>query len=191
MSPAEFDTAVAGATTGERAEGLARFDPEDNEVSETVKTYASRGFREVNGALRQAAGGEIADGPDAPLARRIKSGMDRAMAGQSLGDDIVVHRGVRDQATTFGHDGDLTGMTFRDDGYVSTAVAFNPGLAFVGGAGGVNMRILVPKGTPAISHADLLDGGEVVLDRGLSFHVVRDNGVSQYGIRSVDVEVLQ
>jgi len=80
--------------------------------------------------------------------------------------------------------GDMTGTTWRDHAFVSTSVAPRS----VGG-GLAQMKILVPAGTSAFS-AKYLDPDEIVLDRGLTFRIVRDYGGQSGEIRHLDVEVV-
>jgi hypothetical protein len=98
--------------------------------------------------------------------------------------------------------GDMTGSTFRDLGYVSTTANRDTAEAFSFPGGGLGsnimVRIRVAKGTPAV-----LAGGEVILARGTTFHVIADTAGGPSGYvtneptgfehkveRFIDVEVV-
>jgi len=174
MSSEEFATAVGQAATGAdaMAAGALKRVPTAAEVS-AIDSYGSASIT-MNSGLRTGATLSQAD-------RDTMAGMDSVMATASLRADVVVHRRA-DLAHVFGAhaDGDLTGIEWRDDGFVSTSVADRHGTA--------RLRILVPKGTKGFSEDYTLDPDEIVLDRGLTFRVVSD----QTGAtgRRVDVEVI-
>jgi hypothetical protein len=213
---ASFDDQVGAAATGQAALEAAPYnrDTEDDltqfgstfadtgvdggKVGEAVYDYGNNGHASVNGALR-SNGGDIHNIPETlPVtlhysAKRVSdqvTGLDAAMHHSKLTQDVVVHRGVENPQRLFGAaaNGNLSGMTFRDHGYVSTTTAGRASAEFTGNRTGIEMRILVPKGTSAISSSGL-DKTELLLGRGLDFHVVHDYDVS--GQRTLDVEVVR
>ena len=166
---------------------MARVNPEDRGQNKAIDRYGGGAHDSVNGTLR-SNGGDAESLPES-YDTDVISGMDSVMSGQSLSGDIVVVRGVVDGSRTFGGSPPTVGTEWTDHGFVSTTAQEHADYAFTGDSG-VEMRILVPKGTPAFSNYQL-DPHEVVLDRGLSFRVVRDNGVDAYrGTRQLDVEVI-
>jgi hypothetical protein len=88
-------------------------------------------------------------------------------------------------------------MEWREDAYVSTttdaftADAFaDPKRAEYEGTTPVVMRMIVPKGVGALELSDDDYESEVLLQRGLTMRVVRDNGVDATGRRRLDVEAV-
>lgn len=165
----------SGLSDGEQA-ALAAYQDGDNGVT----------FKTINGALRAGTTGRDVD------ATAI-AGIDSAMAGSALTSDVTVHRGIRNAQTTFGADrvsGDLTGMRWRDDGFVSTTADEQAATSFSGRSGPLRMRIQVPAGVNAVDLSDPDDRSEaeLLLDRGHEFEVVKDHGVVD-GTRLVDVEM--
>jgi len=214
-SGGSFESRVAGAAAGEgalRAAPLNR-DTEDHltgdfpgfddfegtgvpghVIGNNIAHYGDNGHASVNGVLR--SGGDPMHPPESlpgVLHYSAKSvtdqvtSLDAAMSRSQLTADVVVHRGVGDPAKVFGATSDLTGLRFRDHGYASTTTSGAASGEFTGNRTGVQMRILVPKGTGAISSFGL-DRTELLLDRDLSFVVHRDYDVG--GIRTLDVEVV-
>lgn len=88
-------------------------------------------------------------------------------------------------------DADLTGMQWREDGFVSTSA--DPGAVdqFTSGPNPVRMRVTAPAGTNAVdlSDPDSPDEAELLLNRGLSLEVTADRGVVA-GVRQLDVQVV-
>lgn len=170
------------------------------QVAEAVGDYGDRGYDQVNPHLRELKGrpDRFPDTPagiagygklhyTAARAERLADGLDAAFAESKTTKPIVVNRGMHSLAA-FGSraNGDLTGTSFVDHGYVSTSVNRNASAEFTGNGAGVSMRILAPAGTPAISSHNL-DRDELLLGRGLTFTIVRDRTVK--GVRMLDVEV--
>jgi hypothetical protein len=173
----EFAHRLADAAEGDEADRLTHIDPTDAAVLGALREYQGHSGP-TNRALRIAKGGAV----DSPVVR----GLDKALAGHTLDRDIVVRRAVSNPETTFDGHKLTPGTQWRDHAFVSTTSS--EGSPAFAGKGGVEMRILVPKGTKAISAGEL-DPYEILLDRGLTFRVVRDNGVT-LGVRDIDVEVV-
>jgi hypothetical protein len=96
---------------------------------------------------------------------------------------------------------DLTGMQFRDFGYSSTTVSPEITKAYADRyvrvaspleGEPIVFRILVPAGTGAVALSPLEKGqeAEILLERGLTFEVVKDHGVDDEGVRRLDVRVI-
>lgn len=114
--------------------------------------------------------------------------LDRAMAQSKLPDDAVVYRGGRNVARLGIPAGDAVGLQWTDLGYVGTSTDRRIAEQFAQRDGYV-IRVLAPKGTSAIR---ITGGGEseLMLDRGLTFRVVADHGVTKGGVRVLDVEIV-
>lgn len=187
MSPEEFDAALATAATGDAAVELSRVRPTEQSQRSAIDRYAGGGYDAANGELR-SAGGDLSKIPQS-YHRDIIDGFDSIVADRPLTEHIVVRRGLASGRRTFGGRDPSVGMEWTDHGFTSTTAQSHPERTFTGDSG-VEMRILVPKGTRAFSNSHL-DPDEIVLDRGLSFRVVRDNGMDPYrGTRQIDVEVI-
>jgi hypothetical protein len=189
MSGDDFDRVIAGAASGKAAHDMARVRVEpDSSQERAIHAYGIGGYDESNRQLR-TNGGDVEAMPPTYY-RDVVEGMDSIIAGSTpLGGDIVVVRGVVDASVTFGGREIGPGMEWTDHAYSSTTTREHTDHTFTGDSG-VEMRIFVPKGTRAVSHYEL-DPSEVVLDRGLRFRVVRDNGVHPHrGTRQLDVEVV-
>jgi hypothetical protein len=148
-------------------------------------------FKQINGALRdpRITRGKMLDS--------VIGGIDAAMAQSPLRSDAVTYRGVRQAHKMFGANrmaGDLTGLRWREDAFVSTSADENAVQWFTGGnePNPVRMRILSPAGTNAVDLSDPDDPSEaeLLLDRGHEFEVVADRGLDGNGVRSLDVQVL-
>lgn len=184
----DFDERAAGAITGREALESVAYETSDRAIDSALGAYGGStqtgGVREINGGLR--GGREMT-----PAARANIASIDRAMReGPVVQRDTLVYRAVRGEGP-FGvsaeklQGSDLTGLTWRDDAFVSTGVDNWAG-------NGTMMRILVPPGTRALSYTKRLDDDEIVLDRGLTFRVVADHGPKE-GSRTVkilDVEIV-
>jgi hypothetical protein len=97
---------------------------------------------------------------------------------------------------------DMTGFTWHDPGYTSTSVDRSVSEMFSTEVGnpGILMRIVVPKGMHGIQLSGLNDGaneGELLLQSGLTFRVVKDHGeeaprsrYAKHGMRIWDVELV-
>lgn len=200
--PRSFDERAAAAATGEKAVdapayGLdreARPDGFTEQMYDAVNRYSSSGFHGVNRYLR---GQRIPHGHLAENVHRDIAGLDAAMAASSLDRDILTYRGLLDGSPMFGArlEGDLTGMQWREDAYVSTTADEEMTVLFSVGARGSQrpmlLRILTPAGTPAVQISDMQLEAEVLLGRGLRLRVVADLGIDADGIRHIDAEVLR
>lgn len=186
-TPEQFDAAVAAAASGKTALKLAKFRAANNEIADAVREYGSIGATVTNDTLRRF-NGRIPEGPEERFSRRVTEGMDGAMSHQSLAQDIVVRRGVKDLRATLGGRAPTVGMEWTDHGFGSASTRNETyGITGITNGGG-QLRILVPRGTRAIS-GENLDPGEVVLDRGLRYRAVRVSEPDDYGVRHLDVEV--
>lgn len=178
-----------------------------SDVDLALSVYGSQRYKDINGQLRANKGNvkKLQGTPGASptslastesLQQQVRS-MDVGMDNSKLTDDVQVYRVVKDPTTVFGKswdsDGDNTGLTWKDDGFTSTTPDVDYTDKYLGSGENVRMRILVPKGTPALYIEQQTDVGtplrQIVLDRSSKFRVVADNGVVD-GIRQLDVEVL-
>ncbi len=186
-TPAQFDARVAKAADGIDANDATHFTTHDREVENALAEYKGGEAFIVNDSLRQSKG-DLSDARG-----RVKDTavpLDRGFAEHHpLDRDIVVTRGIQDIEATFGGRDPKPGLTWVDHGYVSTSSRMQGQRDIFHGEAGAQMRILVPKGTRAMSH-DSLELDEIVIDRGHTFRVVRDRGVDFDGIRQLDVEVV-
>jgi len=161
------------------------------EMARAVNAYTGRWFSEINRFLR----GQPTQEHDRDMIERHIENMDPAFGHSKLTREVLVYRGVVNAHTMFGDRmlGDLAGMEWREEAYVSTTALERRTRTFLGqgGNGSVLMRILVPKGTGAIEGSPFNAEAEVLLRRGLRLRVVRDNGVSPDGVRHIDVEVIR
>jgi ADP-ribosyltransferase exoenzyme len=167
-SVGDFDGALSKAAAGGDALSMAALtvDPSPEQAA-ALSRMGGDGAYVVNADLREQDGFTSTERNAATVAQ-----IDSLMTQSSLRQDAVVYRRaqVRD---VFGADvekvGDLTGLSWRDNGYVSTSTQPRADLS-----GSMNMRILAPAGTPGFSHP-ALDNDEVLLGRGLTFEIVADN----------------
>jgi ADP-ribosyltransferase exoenzyme/putative peptidoglycan binding protein len=175
----------AKVATGNAALKATAVNPTGDQLA-AVTRLGGDGAYVVNDDLR-ANGGKL----DAltPKNRATVEALDLLMQGSPLKQDIVVHRKLGNRnpfSTSTGPEVDplnrnLTGFTWTEQGYSSTDIE-GKNLEHRG----ISLRITVPSGTPAISHKEL-DNGEVLLPRGLTFKVTKDNGGFP---RHLDVEVV-
>jgi len=124
--------------------------------------------------------------------------IDETMSASRLEDDVIVTRGTATGRGIFGDalKSDLTGWSWTEKGYVSTTA--DPDVAEIFGGTGLVMRIRVPSGTGAVKlsgtkgDAKKITAGEaeLLLQKGLTMRVVRDNGRDADGTRRLDVEVV-
>lgn len=192
MTAEQFDERVKnGLDDTFDIEEATAFHDADFEMADGLTNYVGADGYAAKDQLR-ANGGNVDQ-----LSGRVKecaTGLDKAFAAQHpLERDIVVIRGIQDMNATFGGRDPGVGMTWIDHGWASTSAnifghAFGHGDDGYTGDSGAQMRILVPKGAKAISHRNLTPG-EVLLQRGYMYRVVRDNGLMG-GIRQLDVEVI-
>jgi hypothetical protein len=203
-----FADRVEAAATGDAASQAAQYQPSNDRIRSAIDNYGGEGptsYQAVNSILR---GSDYHGTSLSPQQQATVDGLDEAMnESGGLPQDIVSYR-FMDLSGPFGGNPedyltrDLTGLTWRDDGFVSTGTGEE-----WKDAGEVVLRILIPKGTPAIAHSrrDVpgdeggLDADEVLLGRGLTFRVVADHGHRRtdyrgqpdpYSGRDLDVEVV-
>lgn len=188
-----FDDRVAAAAAGDGAlEAIpASLDRDPHRLTEdqwdALESYRDIGYTAINAGLRGQA-------TPSTQVRVWTQHMDAAMASSHLSADVVTYRGVMDASTMFGDrlGGDLTGMEWREDAFVSTSAdraiadeftadADHPDRAMV-------MRLLVPAGTGAVAMSGSEYESEALLDRGLRMRVVTDHGAGPP--RVIDVEVV-
>lgn len=233
--PASF-TSGPGAHTGDYSG--ASFDaPEGAGSAEALSEYEGLEYDVTNKTLRGSFSKADPNDPrtvkrEAEVKARVAD-IDKTMAVSPLSDDVVVHRGITKGDKVFGSDawhGDvvdwddfdhgtdrwkagerpnLTGLKFRDKGYLSTSadprvadefvarkVRFQRGAGTPGLEGEpVVMRIKIRKGTGAVRLGDLSPAGktpttsaEIMFRRGLNMRVTADHGVDEGGIRRLDIE---
>lgn len=155
-----------------------------------------------------------------PQADARIAALDRGMDASVLPEDVVVHRGIKDGGLTFGEDAwygeflqgtpdeidekwprweagerpDLTGMVWEERAYTHTTVIDGRLKGYARKIGKdqdpVAMNILVPKGTKGVQMSGLDAEGEIMLERGLKYRVVKDHGTDENGVRQWDVEVI-
>lgn len=184
---------------------------DDDGVKLALSEMEGLEYAKTNGYLRTPR----ADAPD--IDTRVAA-IDRAMDASVLPEDVVVHRGIKNGADTFGDtwygdflEGtfaeqdekwprweagerpDLTGMVWEERAYTHTTVDDER----LGGYArkypeqdAVAMNILVPKGTKGVQLSGMDYEAEIMLERGLKYRVVKDHGTDENGVRQWDVEVI-
>lgn len=144
--------------------------------------------------------------------------IDKAMDSSVLGEDVVVSRGIKNGADTFGDTWygefitgtlkeqdekwprweagerpDLTGMVWEERAYTHTTVNDERLGTYASKGEGrdpVAMNILVPKGVKGVQLSGMDYEAEIMLERGLKYRVVKDHGTDENGVRRWDVEVI-
>ena len=197
LSPAQFDAAAAKAAKGGPALDAVPYkrgalprtarvgNTTAGEIDDALSDYSQGYWMGINQSLRK---GNLDDPRWADRIRNIDAGM----TDSATRTEILVTRGVQKPGEIFG-DGwlsrDLAGFEWIDRGFVSTTANVGlTGRTFFTGTSGARLRLLVPKGTRAAVINDVGET-ELLLNRGLSFRVVRDRGVVD-GIRHLDVEIM-
>lgn len=192
--PAEGDDALAAAPIampdldGTGGRGFDTLPPDEVQA---LNYFRGEGYRKVTPALYRGRANPEVQG-------RIDS-LDSAMSRSALTRDVVTYRGTPDIRKLVGAraaGGDLTGAQFTDKAFLSSSadrkVAKN--FAVKGRAAAdtrpVVFRYTLPKGTKAITLSSGKHESEMLLDRGLTFRVAKDHGVSDDGIRYLDLEVV-
>jgi ADP-ribosyltransferase exoenzyme len=179
--------ALAAPTFGlERRPRPAEFKPE---WAVAVNRYSSTRYEIINGFLR----GQDFEGSRERAEGWVRN-LDEAMEASPLRRDTLLYRGIQDASTLFGDrlDGDLTGLEWEEQAYVSTSALERRTKAFLTGQGKrVLLRILADAGTPAIEVSPENAEAEVVLRRGLQLRVVKDHGIRPDGVRILDVELVK
>jgi hypothetical protein len=176
------------------------------QARDAVRDYAGTGYNAINYALR------MVDGDTQSLPNKIEgiygnkseitstiAGLDSAMKKSTLSDDVLLYRGISDPEEIFGEewddDSDMSGLTWFDGSYASTSTQSDIARRFADEGAGVAMRILAPKGISAIGIEGVEKDSkivkpesEILLNRGLTYRVIRDHMVN--GTRTLDVEVM-
>ncbi len=204
-----FDQRLAAAATGDDALhsaplSLTRQDTHARagnrrglavDSREALLDYQGHAYAQINGALR---GTLDRDSPNWAHTQEQIGALDTAMDSSRLPSDAVPYRGVRYGRRIVGDriNGDLTGMRWREDAYLSTSTEQSVPAAFTRGTVGVQMRILVPAGVGAVQVSERVDSNgyddeaELLIARGQTLQVVADRGVDPDGVRVLDVEVV-
>lgn len=203
-----FSERVGAAAKGDDALGAVAYEPSSGRIRDALDAYGGEGpdsYQGVNDGLR--GGAAYGRTGLSPQARANVDALDDAMREvPGAPKDLVVYRTVRHDAFGLTNDqyfragsGDMTGLTWRDKGFVSTGT----GSEWQTGTTQIAMRILVPKGTKALSYSrgrHGLDIDEVLIDRGRTFRVVKDHGFRRtdykgdpdpYSGRDLDVEIVK
>ena len=192
----QFSSALSGnEALGSLAAGMPppRGLTEDQEDAYTE--YRDLSFIPINRSLRGGDPAAQIDGASAPRTQVNVwvSNMDEAMNGSRTTQNMVTYRGVQRGTFMFGDrlNGNLEGMEWREDAFVSSSTDANIANDFATEAKdssqAVVMRVLVPAGTGAVQLSGDEYESEALLERGLTMRVVRDNGGTP---RQIDVEVV-
>jgi hypothetical protein len=159
-------------------------------------------------------GSTYSDDHKARIKKYIGS-LDEAMKASKIDAPIITMRGFGTPEQVFGHEiwgdgtNDLTGMEWTEHGFSSTTTSLAIAKGFAGAgpstkgkptkpgdanwshdSSRVMMRIFTPKGVGGIQLSGKEYESEMLLDRGVKFRVVKDNGVVN-GARQLDVEVIE
>lgn len=198
-----FAERAAAAATGEDALAAARFGldrrprpPEFTpEMARAVNRYTSAEYAAVNRFLR---GQQLPYGYTPDDITDLIPDLDAALDASKLDRDVLAWRGLANARQVLGDrvDGDLTGVEWREDSYLSLTASERRGIGFAGAPSpGLDtaptlMRVLVPRGTSGIEASGMQLEAELVLARGLRLRVVADHGLDAAGRRRIDVEVI-
>lgn len=156
-----------------------------------LRAYGQASF-EINESLR----GKPVEEPIFPREQTAAhiAAIDDLMAASKTTAPMEQWRGLRDARGMFGDklDGDLTGMEWKEDAFVSTSSDMRVSQYFATfGGDGMLMRVQVPTGTGAAQVKDSRGEAEALLQRGMKLRIVADHGVQPgWGYRLVDVEVV-
>ena len=174
-----------------------------------VGDYQVDGFR-INGDLRTGGDKKWHTTSEGWVQgwRPVTDAFDEAMGKKrsKLKSDIIVERGIQDPTAVWNggwSSSDNVGLTWIDKGYASTTTDASVATHFSSKAHEgvitgqpVIMRIVVPKGTPALrfgengTHAQYNWEREVLLPRSSRYRVMVDHGVDENGIHRLDVELI-
>lgn len=162
-------------------------------VINSIDEYQELAYEDINGQLR-ANDGDLSD-VDPEIVRYTRD-IDAVMEESQLTDDVLVYRGIWSANDIFGDawqfSGDNTGLEWEDAAFVSTSVD-GAIIDRISNASrrpeGVNMRILVPRGTSAFGIDPESPEKELLLNRGQRYRIARD--YSRDGTRWIDVEVVR
>lgn len=161
--------------------GPARDGVDTKHIDSALTYYKGAGYLGINEDLRKG----VKNGREQEDIDAIDAGMG------PLTSDVEVYRGIHKASKVFGpawNEHDVTGLTWRDDAFVSVSGDGKASGSAFSSAGGAIMRIRAPKGTKAVGVTDRAEM-ELLLGRGLTYRVVKDNGVVD-GKRRLDVEVV-
>jgi hypothetical protein len=170
--------------------------PIDLYATPRPEALTNRMYRALNGYRDDeytAVNGQLRGSPETPTVTRQITAIDDTMQASLLTRDVQVFRGMADARSMFGDrvDGDLAGLRWREDGYLSTSTDAGTAQRFaedgLRDGSPMLMQIVIPAGTPAVGMSG--PEAELLVDRGTTVSVVRDRGIRD-GIRVVDVEVL-
>lgn len=161
-----------------------------------VLQYKGVAYATTNKYLREGSG---------PFLRPQIEAIDRSIAKSRLTEDVHVLRGVKNPRSIFGDliDGDLTGLEWTDDAYLSTTTdrRISDGFAERTDSpdGGLVITMRVPKGAAMLRLSDFAPDSETISStsaeaellggRGWTMRIVKDNGKIG-GLRRIDVEVI-
>lgn len=198
---------------------------------QTTNTTLRGGYRKADpGDARMQ---EYQERREREVAERVAD-IDQTMSASRLTSDVEVERVIQHGAKVFGDDWyrgvidwkekdfdeqdrqferweagerpNLTGMKWREKGYVSTTA--DPAVTKLYGdrfkranssseGEPVAMTIRVPKGTGAVQLSPIAHGpkgptseAELLLQRDLNFVVTADHGIDESGVRRLDIEVV-
>jgi SPP1 gp7 family putative phage head morphogenesis protein len=159
------------------------------------REYESSFFVFINNYLRR--GRKDVDGKQDARTDGIIAQMDPTF--QPLGQDVDVFRGIFRARRLFGGslDGDLGGFEWTEDGYSSTSVDEQMSREFALSADSADderivMRTRVSRGigASAVSDTRAKGGqGEIALQRGVQWKIIRDLGTDPTGVRYLEAEV--
>lgn len=187
---------------GTRTDLLKAYDEESEDaeyvpadvVDEALDHYQGGGAYDMNEEMR--------DGETDGLTGEYIDAIDQVMKMSELTDDVVLYRGVGSPTTMFAGawnpDGDNSGLEWTDPGYTSASADVSMALTFAhldstAEEEGLLMRMVAPKGTPAlvIDKKDPWRGyqSEILLNRQMRFRAVRDYMIDGQQ-RVIDVEVI-
>lgn len=186
----EFTKRLRKASTGRRALSAAKSNADwrkkDPLKDQCAEFYQGAGDS-INGPLRRGSALP-------PKPRVVVRELDAMLAESQLKRDVQVLRGVGDPSHIFGHAwsdyGDNAGLEWEDDAFVSATTDEETAKYFATARPGRTptvMRILVPKGTPALQlESDRFAQWELLLGRGYHYRIVEDSG---YGTRPRELSV--
>ena len=155
------------------------------DVYNSVYTYASSGYKRINGFLRGKAG--FAE-------QETVNQIDRVMKKSIIPEDIHLYRGFKPAPGT--KMDDMVGFTINDKAYTSTSLTVSTARAFAGSPDSVIFRINVAKGQQGLVVNRRLgiasphySEQEVILPRDTTFRVLR-RIQNEYGVKVYEVEIV-
>jgi len=170
--------------------GHSMSDEELKQSEDALVDYRSNSHAGINKLLRNPEVGKTYSPETVKHFKDLTDSIDRVMEHSALERDVRVRRRVAG-TDAFGDrwSGDLTGLEFGDDGFVSTSArpTFGDGSTAARGYG--IMTIDVPKGTKGVTLSGPEYESEILLERGLRFRVTSDV-TDKDGIRNIGVEVI-